>query len=88
MNLGKGIVSTSSWIYAKDGNQYRAFFGKCSVLKAEETIGCRTGSGQADFVIKIEGKSKDWMIISGCEFKGFQICDELPPTALSNIFSI
>lgn len=88
MHIGKGIISTLNWIYARDGNQYRAFFGNCSVLKAEESIGCRTGSGQADFIIKIEGKPKDFMIISGCEFKGFQKCDKLPPAALTNIFLI
>lgn len=86
MYIGKGVVSTSDWIYGKDGNAYEAFFGKCYVLKAEDQIGCRTGSGQADFIVRIG--TKDFLIISGCTFKGFQKCKSLPREAFRKILAV
>ncbi len=76
MKNKKGIISLDDWIYDKRGNQYKAVFGKCTVVKAEDVMGCKTGSGQADFVI-IVGQ-KEPMIIAGCQMHTFQECQELP----------
>lgn len=72
----KGIVSTSAWLHTNDGHNYKAFFGLCHVLKAEDVIGCKTGSGQADFVIVLGTKYP--MIITGCQFQAFHACDKKP----------
>ncbi len=72
----KGVISTSDWLHSSDGHNYKAFFGLCQVHKAQDIIGCRTGSGQADFVVII-GK-KHPMIIAGCQFHSFHACVHKP----------
>jgi len=72
----KGVVTSSAWIYCKDGHSYRAFFGMCQIWKAQDVIGCRTGSGQADFLIRIGTINP--IILAGCQFHSFQLCDKRP----------
>lgn len=72
----KGVVSTVNWIHVNDGHNYKAFFGLCRVCKAEDVMGCRTGSGQADFVILIGTKNP--MVIAGCKFESFHACQSKP----------
>ena len=71
-----GVVTIHNWIYQGDGNSYKAVWGLCRAKKAENVIGCKTGSGQADFVIVV-GKEED-VIIPGCEFISFIKRRELP----------
>ena len=71
-----GVVTTHSWIYQGDGNSYKAVWGLCRVKKAENVIGCKTGSGQADFVIVV-GKEGD-VVIPGCEFISFIKRQQVP----------
>ncbi len=71
-----GVVTTRDWLHTNDGHNYKAFFGLCSVHKADEVMGCRTGSGQADFVIKI-GETFPF-VIAGCGFESFHACDSKP----------
>lgn len=49
-----GVVTLDDWIQSADGNQYKGVWGLCQAKKAEDVIGCKTGSGQADFVIVIQ----------------------------------
>lgn len=64
-----GVVTVNNWLYQGDGNSYKAVWGLCQAKKAESIIGCKTGSGQADFLIVV-GKEAN-VIIPGCEFIGF-----------------
>jgi len=72
-----GIVSLDDWIQGADGNQYKAVWGLCQVKKAEDVIGCKAGSGQANFVIVVGEKNS--MVIPGCQVMAFEINGN-PPT--------
>ncbi len=64
-----GVVTVGEWLHDGDGNSYKAVWGLCQVKKAEDVLGYKTGSGQADFIVVV-GREGD-VIIPGCEFKGF-----------------
>lgn len=72
-----GIVSLDDWIQGGDGNQYKAVWGLCQMKKAEDVIGCKAGSGQANFVIVVGEKHP--MVIPGCQMMAFEQ-DDCPPT--------
>jgi len=71
-----GVVTLDEWIQGTDGNQYKGVWGLCQTKKAEDVIGCKTGSGQADFVIVV-GREGD-VVIPGCSFKAF-VKTGIPP---------
>ena len=71
-----GVVTLSEWIYEGDGNLYKAVWGLCQAKKAEDVLGCKTGSGQANFVIVV-GRKGD-VVIPGCSFGGFIKRQEVP----------
>ena len=75
MKKKKGVVTVRNWVYCGDGNQYKAFYGWVRFEKAEDLLGFRPGSGQANFIITVGVEYP--VLISGCEFVAFEHCDEL-----------
>lgn len=80
----KGVLTTSDWIVANDGHQYKAFFGFCRTYKAEDVIGCKTGSGQADFIIQVGTLYP--LILPGCQLLALHSMKSIPSG--KNIFEV
>ncbi len=72
----RGTVSLTEWIQGADGNQYKAVWGLCQAKKAEDVIGCKAGSGQANFVIVVGEKHP--VVIPGCQLVAFEQGDCSP----------
>ena len=72
MEKKRGVVTVRNWVYCGDGNQYKAFFGLVGFDKAEDILGFRPGSGQANFIIIVGVMNP--VLISGCEFVAFENC--------------
>ena len=75
MERKRGVVTVRNWVYTKDGSCYHALFGWVEFKKAEEVLGFRPGSGQANFIVTVGIANPIW--VSGCEFVAFEQCDDL-----------
>ena len=50
----KYLITTDSWFYAPDGNEYKAAFGTVTgVINDEEALGIKTNRGSSNWFIQI-----------------------------------
>ncbi len=84
METKRGVVTVRDWVWCADNNQYKAFFGNVKFEKAEDVLGYKPGSGQANFIVKVGLLNP--IYISGCEFIAFHGCEELIGSKSTSIY--
>ena len=70
------LITTDDWFFSKDGNQYKAIWGKCFIKKADEVLGFKP-SQSANWYLQV-GNDENAVIIAGCRIHYTQICLEKP----------
>ena len=57
------LITTDSWFYAPDGDQYKAVFGTVTSIETDENmLGIKTNRGSTDWYIIIGN-----MVVAGCQ---------------------
>ncbi len=60
---GTYLITTDSWFYAPDGEQYRAVFGTVTSIETDENmLGIKTNRGSTNWYIIIGN-----MVVAGCQ---------------------
>jgi hypothetical protein len=67
------LVNTDGWWYAPDGIQYKAIWGKASIIKTEEALGFTPIRPSTNWFICIGN-----MIIAGCQIHYLMKCPNKP----------
>ncbi len=75
---GKYLITTDSWFFAPDGNQYKAAWGNVTIL-GDNVLGVKTNSRSANWYAKIGDNDKE-VIIAGCQIHYAVKCKEKPST--------
>lgn len=70
------LLSTSKWFYAKDGQQYKAAWGKCRVIAAVDVLGFQP-KNSANWLIQV-GEGEDALFLMGCQVNYVQLCQKPP----------
>ena len=70
------LLTTYDWFFAGDGQQYKAVWGRCELLKAEELMGFRPTHG-TNWVIRL-GNGDVQIIIAGCQIN-YAVRTDTPP---------
>ena len=85
MNTGKKyLVTTDSWFIGPDGKQYRAAWGKCTILKTEDIFDFVPRRPDTNWYIKL-GQGSNSIIIGGCQIH-FAIECLIKPTCLEGSY--
>ncbi len=78
MKEGKYLITTDNYFYAPNGKQYRAVWGKVSVL-SDEILGVKTNRNSTNWFAKI-GNESNHVIIAGCQIHYAVRCENKPNT--------
>lgn len=84
LKSGKYLISTDSWFYGPDGEQYRAVWGDCEVILAKEELGFVPTHG-TNWFARI-GRGAGSIIIAGCHIH-YAIEAPEPPTVISKVYT-
>jgi len=73
----KYLITTDSWFFANDGNQYKAVFGEItSIRDAEDTLGVKTNARSTNWYVLIGNKDEN-LLIAGCQIHYAMKTDKL-----------
>jgi len=71
------LITVSDWFSAKDGQTYKAVWGRCK-LHLAKTLGVKNlGGNHADWFMQV-GCGEDTVFITGCRINYAQVCTERP----------
>lgn len=70
------LISTDDWFCAPDGQKYRAAWGLCRVLGAEDILGF-SPKQSTNWVMQV-GTGRDSLFILGCRIHHVQLCPDRP----------
>jgi hypothetical protein len=76
-NGEKYLVTSDSWFFGTDGNQYRAAWGVCVVVEFKETFGFVPQRPSTNWLMQI-GEGENMVIIAGCQIHHLVKCDSRP----------
>lgn len=60
------VITSNEWFYGSDGFQYRAAYGKCTIVKAEDALGFTPQRPSTNWFLQI-GEGDRQVIIAGCQ---------------------
>lgn len=72
------VVTSDTFFYGSDGNQYGAAYGKCKVLKTEDALGFTPQRPSTNWFLQV-GEGDRQVILAGCQIHFAVKCDT-PPT--------
>lgn len=75
---GKYLISTDSWFFAPDGNQYKAAWGNVVILE-DNMLGVKTNSRSSNWYACIGSNDKE-VIVAGCQIHYAVKCPRMPST--------
>ena len=70
------LITTNVWFTAKDGQLYKAVWGKCKIHTIKDALGFEPKAG-ANWFIQI-GPGEDTMFIMGSQINYAQVCLSRP----------
>lgn len=70
------LVNTDDWFLAKDGNNYKAVWGKCKIVEAKDIFGFKPTNG-TNWYLQV-GDGENAIFIAGCRIHYAQICLQRP----------
>jgi hypothetical protein len=70
------LITTNDWFHAKDGQNYKAVWGKAQVVEAKNELGFIPKAGTNWYVRVGEGEGS--MIIAGCQVHYVQEFEKRP----------
>ena len=70
------LVTLDNWFWAKDGQQYRAVWGRCRIVEAKDIFGFKPSHGTNWYLVA--GAGDNTMVIAGCQIHFAQLCLEQP----------
>lgn len=73
---GKYLITTDSWFFAPDGNQYKAAWGDVVILE-DSVLGVKTNSRSANWYACIGSNDKE-VIVAGCQIHYAVKCIDEP----------
>ena len=76
-NGKKHLVTTQSWFFGPDGNQYRAIWGTVQVKEAKDHYGFTPNRHHANWIVEI-GDGDKKATVTGCEVLYALRCEERP----------
>lgn len=63
---GKYLITTDNYFFAPDGKQYRAVWGECRTVSAEQALGFNPNRNSANWFIRV-GSEESHVIVAGCQ---------------------
>lgn len=75
---GKYLITTDSWFFAPDGNQYKAAWGDVKILE-DNVLGIKTNSRSANWYAMIGSNEKE-VVVAGCQIHYAVKCNDKPST--------
>ena len=63
---GKYLITTDNYFFAPDGKQYRAVWGECRTVSAEQALGFNPNRISANWFIRV-GSEESHVIVAGCQ---------------------
>jgi hypothetical protein len=76
---GKYLITTDNWFIAPDGKHYRAVWGNCQTVTAEEALGLVPNRNSANWFVKVENNGEE-VVLAGCQIHYAVSCKERPNT--------
>jgi len=76
--IGKYLITTDSWFYAPDGQQYRAVWGNIQTLE-DTFLGIKTNRNSTNWFAQI-GSDVNHVIVAGCQIHYAVKCPKIPNT--------
>jgi hypothetical protein len=71
------LVNTDEYWFARDGQQYKAFWGNCRIRKADEIFGFKPTGGSTNWYLQV-GDGDGAMFLAGCRIHYAQVCLDRP----------
>jgi hypothetical protein len=76
-NGKKFLVTTDNWFQAPDGENYRAAWGACVLLRTQDIFGFSPQKPSTNWFLKIGSEDK-FIIVAGCQIHFVVRCEERP----------
>jgi len=76
-NGEKYLVTSDSWFYGTDGNQYKSAYGICKIVEFKEAFGFVPQRPSTNWLMQI-GEGENQVIIAGCQIHQLVKCDNKP----------
>ncbi len=76
-NGQKYLITSDSWFYGTDGNQYKAAYGVCKVVEFKEVFGFIPQRPSTNWLMQI-GEGENQVIIAGCQIHQLVRCEVRP----------
>jgi len=73
---GKYLISTDSWFFCPDGQQYKAVWGEVQIID-DSLLGIKTNRNATNWFAKI-GTPSNHVIVAGCQIHYAVKCDTEP----------
>lgn len=82
----KYIVTSDNWFLAPDGQEYRAAYGVCHLLKMEDVFGFTPQRPSTNWFMQV-GEGDNMVMIAGCQIHYVVKCDK-KPSAIEGVHNI
>jgi len=73
----KMLITTDEWFFAKDGQSYRAIWGKVKIIEGKDLLGL-TPKNSANWYAQIGEDEESIVLIAGCRIHYAQMCPTVP----------